>query len=117
VLVVAATDPAALQTLLGPRLGARLCVVPSRWTKAELDAVRRHLHTRHRIWNLLRLSQSADEDGQAYIAVELARVSAETASWAASMPTGIVSLDPWLRPAHTQSPVREDAHAGPDAPA
>lgn len=108
VLVVAATDPAAVEAMLRPRLGPRLCLVPSRWTKAELDAVRRHLHARHRSWNLLRLGQSADEDGQAYIGVELARVSPETASWAASMPTGILSLDPWLRPAHATGGPPED---------
>jgi hypothetical protein len=43
VLVIAA-DPDAVETRLRPQLGALLCVVPSRWTKAELDAVRDHLH-------------------------------------------------------------------------
>jgi hypothetical protein len=104
VLVVAATDPAALRALLQPRLGTRLCVLPSRWTRAELEAVRRDLQSRHRAWKLLRLSQSADADGQAHIAAELARVPVEAASWAASMPAGIVSLNPWLRPAGAQSP-------------
>ncbi|MGD0701155.1 MAG: hypothetical protein ABSA02_14865 [Trebonia sp.] len=102
VLVVAATDPAAVEALLGPRLGARLRVVPSRWTKAELDTARGHLQARHRSWGILRLGQSADGDGQAYIAVDLARVLPEIALWAASIPTGIVSLNPWLRPAHAQ---------------
>jgi hypothetical protein len=40
VLVIAATDPDAVEARLRPQLGALLCVVPSRWTKAELDAVR-----------------------------------------------------------------------------
>jgi hypothetical protein len=101
--VVAATDPAGVETLLRPRVGARLCVVLSRWARGELDAVRSHIHARKRSWNLLRLSQSADDDGQAYIAVELAWVSSETASWATSMPSGILSLDPWLRPTREQS--------------
>jgi hypothetical protein len=99
VLVVAAADPAAVEARLRPQLGERLCVVASRWTTAELDAVRDHLHARHHAWNLLQLALSASDDGQACIAAKLVRVLPEIASWAASLPAGIVSLDPWLRPA------------------
>jgi hypothetical protein len=102
VLVVAAADPDAAWAWLRPRFGARLCVVASRWTTAELDAVRAYLHARHRPWNLLQCGESASEDGQACIAAKLTRVSPEIALWAASIPAGIVSLDPWLRPAHPQ---------------
>jgi hypothetical protein len=102
VLVVAAADPDAAGAWLRPRLGKRLCVVASKWTMAELGAVRAHLHARHRAWNLLRLGQSTGEDGQACIAAELTRVLPEIALWAGSLPAGIVSLDPWLRPAHRQ---------------
>jgi hypothetical protein len=102
VLVVAATDPAAVEARLRPQLGARLRVVPSRWTRAELDAVRSQLDARRRSWNLLRLGRSADEDGQARIAVKLARVLPEIALWDASIPAGIVSFDPWLEPVPAQ---------------
>jgi len=100
VLVVAAADPDAAEVWLRPQFGARLCVVASKWTTAELDAVRAQLHTRHRAWNLLQLGLSTGEDGQACIAAKLTRVSPEIALWAACLPAGIVSLDPWLRPAH-----------------
>ncbi len=44
VLVVAAADRDAVEARLRPQLGDLLCVVTSRWTRAELDAVRAHLH-------------------------------------------------------------------------
>lgn len=97
VLVIAAADPDAVEARLRPQMGARLCVVASKWTTAELDAVRGHLHARRQAWNLVRLRQATGEDGQACIAAKLTRVLPETASWAAALPPGIVSLDPWLR--------------------
>jgi hypothetical protein len=98
VLVVAATDPDAVEARLRRRLGHRLCVVASRFTAAELGAVRDHLDARHREWKLSRLGLSMGEDGQAYVAASLTRVAPEIASWAAGLPAGILSLDPWLRP-------------------
>jgi hypothetical protein len=117
VLVVAAADPDAAEVWLRPQFGARLCVVASKWTTAELDAVRAQLHARHRAWNLLQLGPSTGEDGQACIAAKLTRVSPEIALWAARLPAGIVSVDPWLRPAHLLPsamliPVRVNAGAG-----
>jgi hypothetical protein len=44
VLVVAAGDVAAVEARLRPQLGESLCVVPSRWTKAQLDTVGDYLH-------------------------------------------------------------------------
>lgn len=98
VLVVAATDPDGAEAWLRPQFGARLCVVASRWTATELKAVRAYLDARHRAWNLLGVGETTSENGQACIAAKLTRVLPEIASWAASLPTGIVSLDPWLRP-------------------
>ena len=97
VLVIAATDRDAVEARLRPQLGERLCVVASRWTKAELDAVRVHLHAHHKRWNLLQLGPANSEDGQTCMAAKLTRVLPEVATWAASLPVGILSLDPWLR--------------------
>lgn len=63
VLVVAAADPDAVEAQLRPQLGDLLCVVTSRWTKAELDAVRAHLHAHWEQWNLYGLGPSNGEDG------------------------------------------------------
>ena len=100
VLVVAATDPDTVEARLRPQLGQRFCIVASRWTTEELDAVRAHLHARQRAWNLFQLGQSTGEDGQARIVAKLTRVLPEIAVWATSLPAGIMSLDPWLRPVH-----------------
>lgn len=50
-------------------------------------------------WNLYELGESSREDGQTYLAAKLTRVRPEIADWAASLPPGILTLDPWLRPA------------------
>jgi hypothetical protein len=99
VLVVAAAALAAVEARLRPQLGKSLCIVPSRWTQDQLDAVRDYLHQRWQHWNLLRLGPRHGEDGQAHIAVRLVRVLPEIAVWAASLPPGIVTLEPWLIPA------------------
>ena len=67
VLVVAAADPAAVEARLGPQLGNSLCMVPSRWTRDQLDDVRDQLHQRWQQWNLYQLGPQHSEDGQAHI--------------------------------------------------
>ena len=99
VLVVAAADLAVVGARLRPQLGKSLCVVPSRWTQDQLDAVRDHLHQRWRHWNLYELGPQHAEDGQAHITARLVRVLPEIAVWAASLHAGIVALEPWLTPA------------------
>jgi hypothetical protein len=61
-----------------------------------MDAVRDHLHQRRQHWNLLRFGPQNAEDGQAHITARLVRVLPEIAVWAASLPSGIVTLEPWL---------------------
>jgi len=99
VLVVAAADLAVVEARLRPQLGKSLCVVPSRWTQDQLDAVRDHLRQRWRHWNLYELGPQHAEDGQAHITARLVRVLPEIAVWAASLHAGIVGLEPWLTPA------------------
>jgi hypothetical protein len=87
VLVVAATDVDAVRTVLQPQLPGRLCVVPSRWTRAQLDDVMAHLssHADKRLdsdvpgagWKLEAWGQHADEHGQPYIQAHLFRVTAD----------------------------------------
>jgi hypothetical protein len=117
VLVIAAADPAAVEARLRPQLGASLCVVPSRWTKDQLDAVRGHLGQRWQQWNLLQLGPRHGEDGQPRIAASLARVLPEIAAWATSLPPGIVALEPWLtRQEMTEDMTPEPPAARPQAP-
>ena len=102
VLVVAAADRDAVEGRLRPQLGELLCVVASRWTKAELDDVRAHLHAQWEEWNLYQLGPSNGEDGQTCMAASLTRVLPEIARWASALPPGILALDPWLRRADPQ---------------
>jgi hypothetical protein len=97
VLVVAAADRDAVEARLRPQLGDLLCVVTSRWTKAELDAVRAHLHAQWEQWNLYQLGPSNGEDGQTCMGAQLTRVLQEIADWGGSLPRGILALEPWLR--------------------
>jgi hypothetical protein len=97
VLVIAAADRDAVEAQLRPQLGDLLCVVTSRWTKAEVDSVRAHLDAHWDEWNLYQLGPSNDEDGQTHMAASLTRTLPEIADWAASLPSGIVALEPWLR--------------------
>ena len=96
VLVVAAADPEAVEAYLRPRLGQLLCVIPSKWTKAELDAVGAHLLAHHDDWNLYSWGDTSTEDGQALITASLTRILPEIATWAPSLPAGILGLEPWL---------------------
>jgi hypothetical protein len=65
----------------------------------QLDGVRDHLRQRWQQWNLCQLGPQDAEDGQAHITARLVRVLPEIAAWAASLPSGIVALEPWLTPA------------------
>jgi hypothetical protein len=96
VLVVAAADPEAVEAHLRPQLGQLLCVIPSKWSKAELEAVRAHLHAHHDDWSLYTWGDTSAEDGQALITARLTRILPEIATWADSLPAGILGLEPWL---------------------
>lgn len=98
VLVVAATDAATAEAQLRPQLGQLLCVTPSKWSRAELDAVRAHLHAHREAWNLYEWGGSTTGDGQAQVAASLTRMLPEIAAWAATRPSGILALEPWLNP-------------------
>lgn len=98
VLVLAAEEPQQVEAALRPRYGGRLCVVPSRWTRRQIDDVIGRLRAERREWMIYILGESTAEDGQALITVELTRVLPALASWARALPEGFMSLRPWLTP-------------------
>ena len=100
VLVVAAGDPATVEARLRPQLGDRLCVVPSRWTKAQLDQAFDYLRARFTQWGIYQAGPRVDEGGQPSIRATLVRVTPEIAQWANDHPPGLLSLEPWLAPSH-----------------
>ena len=105
VLVVAAADVDAVEAQLRPQLGELLCVVRSRWTRAELEVLRDHLHGRHVGWSLYLWGESVADDGQARIMARLTRVTPAVAEWAVSLQPGILALEPWLNPVSGLRPV------------
>jgi hypothetical protein len=74
-------------------------VVPSRWTKHEIEAVHGHLRRHWEDWNIYQSGVTASEDGQALVTASLTRVLPEVAAWAAALPAGVLNLTPWLVPA------------------
>jgi hypothetical protein len=104
VLVIAAADPDLVEARLRPQLGALLCVIPSRWTTAELQAVDAYLRGHSQEWNLLQFGPHNNEDGQPCMAARLTRVLPQIAIWASSLPADILTLDPWLAPGRNRQP-------------
>lgn len=98
-LVVAATDTDAVEARLRPQLGPRLCVVPSRWTRDQLDATRAVLHGKWEDWTIETTGESVDEDGQAYVEATLFRVLPELADWSTTLPDDLLRVVPVLVPA------------------
>ena len=104
VLVITAADPDLVEARLRPQLGELLCVIPSRWTRAELQAADAYLRGHSQEWNLLQWGESSNEDGQACMVARLTRVLPQIAFWAASLPADILTLDPWLAPGRNRPP-------------
>jgi len=71
-------------------------VIPRKWTTAELDVVRAHLHAHHENWSLYRWGYATAEDGQAQISADLTRVLPEIAAWAATLPPASWPFEAWL---------------------
>lgn len=99
VLVVAAADETAVEAHLRPQLGARLCVIPSRWTEAQVDHVTSVLWRHLSEWTLDSFGNGSDGQGQRVVRVRLFRVLPEMARWAVDLPDGLLEVDPVLAPA------------------
>lgn len=99
VLVVAAADVDTVARLLSPHFPDQLCVVPSRFSRAQLDELRDVLRTRRREWRLETFGTGSDEQAQPFITAQLFRVTADIADWADTLPEGLLRLCPALSPA------------------
>lgn len=102
VLVVAATDVAAVQAALGPQLPDQLCVVSSRFTRRQLNYARDHARERWHDWSVEIVAERCDEAAQASVEVGLLRVTPDIADWADALPEGLVNFDPMLTPASAE---------------
>jgi hypothetical protein len=98
VLVVAAVDIDAVEKMLRPQLPDRLCVVASRWTRDQIDAVRAHLEQHGQGWAVQAFGEAIDDHGQACVEADLLRVTSDIARWAVTLPDGLLRLVPSLVP-------------------
>ncbi|MEV0793596.1 hypothetical protein [Kribbella sp. NPDC050459] len=104
VLVVAATDVDEAIRRLSPKLPNQLCVVPSRFTRAQIDELYDVLHAHWRAWRLESFGTGADAQAQPFVMVEPFRVTAEMAEWADTLPEGLLRLRPAISPALQAGP-------------
>lgn len=98
VLVVAATDVDVVTRRLSPHLPDQLCVVPSRFTRAQLDELRDILLARWQEWRVESFGTSSDAQAQPFIMAQPFRVTAEMAAWADTLPEGLLRLRPAISP-------------------
>jgi hypothetical protein len=98
VLVLAAEDSTAVDAALRPKYGARLCVVPSRWSGRQIDDVLRRLRAEVDAWQLYSFGPATAHDGQPFVSAQVTRVGPELVAWAQSIPDGLLTVDPWLAP-------------------
>lgn len=98
VLVIAASDCDAVEAFLGPQLPGRLCVIESRWTRAQLDEVVSHLLDRWKELAIDSVGETVDEAAQPSIEVHLVRVTAELAGWTSTLPDELLTVRPLLSP-------------------
>lgn len=112
VLVVAAEDPDRVERALRPTFGSALCVVPSRYSREEIDRTLRQLREQQ-FWPMSASGRSAGEDGQATVTATFAWIEPEVADWAETVPDGLLDLDVWLTPVPQEpSGSGEDADRG-----
>lgn len=98
VAVVAAENVEAVEQQLRPQLGQSLCIVPSRFSRVQLDRVRHELEQKWEAWDLYETGESHDEEGQPHISGSISRMLPETAEWASVHPSGLLAIHPWLAP-------------------
>lgn len=104
VLVVAAADIPAVEARLRSQLPDQLCVVPSRCTRAQVEATQQHVLDVWERWGVYGCGRTSDQRGQAVVTVDLVRVSTEIADWADAQLAGLVGLKPCLSPVHDGGP-------------
>ncbi|MGN6172739.1 MAG: hypothetical protein ACTHPS_07280, partial [Streptosporangiaceae bacterium] len=61
-----------------------------------------YLDDHHEEWSLYGWGESSSDDGQACITASLTRVVPEIATWAATLPEGLIVLKPWLSPSRSE---------------
>ncbi|HSN05966.1 MAG TPA: hypothetical protein VLV82_01375 [Candidatus Angelobacter sp.] len=103
VLVVATSRPEEAEALLRPVYGDALCVVASRWSPDQVDAVRQALHEHGTEWGVYEFGGRAGEDAQITVIAKVVRIVPAVTEWCLTLPDGIVEIIPWLAPMDPRS--------------
>lgn len=99
VLVVTSDDPELTTHRLAPVFGDRLCVVRSKWLRAQVEAVRRDVKANMRDWTAYAGSLgNVDAHGQVTLSVDVVRMMPSLATYAEQVPDGLLIVNPWLAP-------------------
>jgi hypothetical protein len=98
VLVVATSRPEAAEELLRPVYGDALCIVPSRWSPDQVEAVRATVGERWDEWGIYESGDRIGGDAQVTVTLKVVRVLAEMAQWTRALPYGLLDVTPWLCP-------------------
>jgi len=96
--VISASDPELAESKLRPVCGQRLCVVPSRYTQAQVDAVRADIHSHFQDWQAYSSGLTSGEDGQIVVTLSLVLLTPAIAAWAEQVPDRLLAPNPWLVP-------------------
>ena len=98
-LVVTSDDPELTTRRLAPVYGDRLCVVRSKWSRAQIETVRRELKAHMHDWNAyIGGFGGSDAQGQVRFELEVVHVLPALASYAERLPDGLLVVNPWLAP-------------------
>ena len=98
VLVVTTTDPDRIRARLAGHEDSRICVIASRWSRAQVDALYEHLGEHMIPWLLEGVGKGTDEEFQPLLHAEALRVVPELADWLRGVPDGLLDLKVWLTP-------------------
>lgn len=98
--VVSAVDAAAVEAALRPLLQETLVVVPSPWTRADLDAVQQILSDEENSAGLFMSGEGLDPRGLYRASGWVRQITPRLAERLEPYPGGIVALDSWLKPTH-----------------
>jgi hypothetical protein len=101
VLVVASSEPDQAEALLRPLYGAGVCVVRSRWTAHQVQAVRVLLRQHWGDWTIFDPGNRIEDDAQLTVSAKVVHITRGIVPWARSLPHGLSEVIPWLRPPST----------------
>lgn len=99
VLVVTSDDPALTSRRLTPIYGDRLCVVGSKWSRTQIETVRRGLEDNMGAWTAyLGSLGNTNAQGQVQLSMDVVQVLPSLARYAEEVADGLLVVNPWLAP-------------------